>query len=61
MWVYLNGEILDASEAKISPLDRAFTFGEGVYEVIPSYNKKLLFVLFPYLLIYLKLRLYYKL
>ena len=41
MWVYLNGEILDSSEAKISPLDRAFTFGEGVYEVIPSYNKKL--------------------
>ena len=35
MWVYLNGEILDSSEAKISPLDRAFTFGEGVYEVIP--------------------------
>ena len=41
MWVYLNGEILDSSEANISPLDRAFTFGEGVYEVIPSYNKKL--------------------
>ena len=41
MWVYLNGEIVDSSEAKISPLDRAFTFGEGVYEVIPSYNKNL--------------------
>ena len=35
MWVYLNGKIFDSSEAKISPLDRAFTFGEGVYEVFP--------------------------
>jgi len=39
MWVYLNGEILDSSEAKISPLDRGFTFGEGVYEGITSYDK----------------------
>ena len=39
MWVYLNGEITDSSEAKISPLDRGFTFGEGVYEVITSYDK----------------------
>jgi len=39
MWVYLNGEILDSAEAKISPLDRGFTFGEGVYEVITSYDK----------------------
>ena len=41
MWVYLNGEIIPADEAKISPLDRSFTFGDGVYEVIPSYNKEL--------------------
>ena len=41
MWVYLNGEILEAEKAKISPLDRSFTFGDGVYEVIPSYNKEL--------------------
>ena len=41
MWVYLNGEILEADKAKISPLDRSSTFGDGVYEVIPSYNKKL--------------------
>ena len=27
--------------AKISPLDRSSTFGDGVYEVIPSYNKEL--------------------
>jgi D-alanine transaminase len=41
MWVYLNGEILEGDKAKISPLDRSSTFGDGVYEVIPSYNKKL--------------------
>ena len=41
MWAYLNGEFLKSNEAKISPLDRGFTFGDGVYEVIPSYNKKL--------------------
>tara|TARA_X000000368_G_scaffold352640_1_gene293515 strand:- start:56 stop:895 length:840 start_codon:yes stop_codon:yes gene_type:complete len=41
MWVYLNGEILNEGEAKISPLDRSFTFGDGIYEVIPSYNQKL--------------------
>ena len=41
MWVYLNGEIIPAIEAKISPLDRSFTFGDGVYEVIPSYNQEL--------------------
>ena len=35
--VYLNGEYLPLSEAKISVLDRGFLFGDGVYEVIPSY------------------------
>ena len=38
MWVFLNGNILREEEAKISPLDRGFTFGDGVYEVIPSYD-----------------------
>ncbi len=36
--VYLNGEYLPLSEAKISVLDRGFLFGDGVYEVIPSYS-----------------------
>lgn len=36
--VYLNGEYLPLSEAKISVLDRGFLFGDGVYEVIPSYH-----------------------
>lgn len=38
---YLNGEFLPLSQAQISPLDRGFLFGEGIYEVIPSYSKKI--------------------
>lgn len=41
MIVYLNGEFLPLTEAKISVLDRGFIFGDGVYEVIPAYGKKL--------------------
>ena len=39
--VYLNGEYLPLSEAKVSVLDRGFLFGDGVYEVIPAYSGKL--------------------
>jgi len=35
---YLNGEFMDVAEAKISPLDRGFLFGDGVYEVVPVYK-----------------------
>lgn len=35
---YLNGEYLALEEARISPLDRGFLFGDGIYEVIPSYD-----------------------
>lgn len=38
MIVYLNGEYLPAEQAKISPLDRGFLFGDGIYEAIPSYG-----------------------
>ena len=31
---YLNGKLLPLREARISPLDRSFLFGDGVYEVI---------------------------
>jgi D-alanine transaminase len=34
MLVYLNGETLPLEEAKISPLDRGFIFGDAVYEVV---------------------------
>lgn len=36
--VYLNGQFIAASDAKISPMDRGFLFGDGIYEVIPSYH-----------------------
>lgn len=34
---YLNGSYLPLAEARVSPLDRAFLFGDAVYEVIPVY------------------------
>lgn len=37
---YLNGDFMPLAEARISPLDRGFTFGDGVYEVIPVYSRK---------------------
>jgi D-alanine transaminase len=38
---YLDGQSLPLAEARISPLDRSFLFGDGIYEVIPVYNGKL--------------------
>jgi len=38
---YLNGQWMDLSEARVSPMDRGFLFGDGVYEVIPAYSKHL--------------------
>lgn len=35
---YLNGDFIPLAEARISPMDRGFLFGDGVYEVIPSYQ-----------------------
>ncbi|WP_340679716.1 D-amino acid aminotransferase [Paraglaciecola sp.] len=35
--VFLNGEFMPMADAKISPMDRGFLFGDGIYEVIPSY------------------------
>ncbi|MEL6724583.1 MAG: D-alanine aminotransferase, partial [Pseudomonadota bacterium] len=32
-WVFLDGEFLLASEAKISPFDRGYLFAQAVYEV----------------------------
>ncbi len=37
---FFNGEFLPLSEVKISPLDRGFLFADGVYEVVPVYNKQ---------------------
>jgi D-alanine transaminase len=36
--VYLNGEFIPKSEAKVSVEDRGFLLGDGVYEVAPFYE-----------------------
>jgi len=38
---YLNGEYAPVAEAKVSVLDRGFIFGDGVYEVVPVYERRL--------------------
>ncbi|WP_438865297.1 aminotransferase class IV [Neptunicella sp.] len=38
---YLNGEFMPVEQARISPLDRGFLFGDGIYEVVPSYAGRL--------------------
>ncbi|KAB2923980.1 MAG: D-amino acid aminotransferase [Dechloromonas sp.] len=38
--VYLNGDFLPLADAGISPLDRGFLYGDGVYEVIPVYSRR---------------------
>ncbi|MEM6819558.1 MAG: aminotransferase class IV [Pseudomonadota bacterium] len=35
-----DGAVKPLSEIRISPLDRGFLFGDGVYEVIPAYGGK---------------------
>ena len=40
--VFLNGIFVDKDKAFVSVMDRGFLFGDGVYEVIPVYNRKLL-------------------
>ncbi|MEW5780831.1 MAG: D-amino acid aminotransferase [Pseudomonadota bacterium] len=37
---YLDGRFLPLAEAKVSPMDRGFLFGDGVYEVIPVYSRR---------------------
>jgi D-alanine transaminase len=39
--VYLNGDFLPEEDACVSVLDRGFIFGDGVYEVIPAYGRRL--------------------
>ena len=39
-WAYLNNTFHKKEEVRISPYDRGFLFGDGVYEVIPSYAGK---------------------
>ncbi|MET0279850.1 MAG: D-amino acid aminotransferase [Steroidobacteraceae bacterium] len=40
-WCHLNGTRIPLTEARISPFDRSFLFGDGVYEVLRVYDGKL--------------------
>src|SRR4051794_7735975 len=39
--VYLDGEFVPPERAVVSAFDRGFIFGDGVYEVIPVFGKRL--------------------
>ena len=38
---YLDGRQMPLTEARVSPLDRSFLFGDGIYEVIPVYGGRM--------------------
>ena len=38
---FLNGEFLPLNQAKVSAMDRGFLFGDGAYESIPVYGRRL--------------------
>ena len=38
---FLDGSYMPIEQAKISPMDRGFLFGDGIYEVVPSYAGKM--------------------
>ncbi len=38
---YLDGEYVALRDARISPLDRGFLFGDSVYEVLPAYGGRM--------------------
>ncbi len=38
---HLNGQTLKLCDAQVSVLDRGFIFGDGVYEVVPVYGRRL--------------------
>lgn len=40
-WCHLDGRRIPLSEARISPFDRSFLFGDGVYEVLRVYGGRL--------------------
>lgn len=40
-YFYLNGKILKGKELSLSPFDRSFLFGDGVYETLRWYKGKL--------------------
>lgn len=44
MKIYLNGQIIEASDAFIPITDRSFLFGEGIFETFRTYDGKIPFL-----------------
>ena len=42
--VYLNGKYSLKHQTTLSILDRGFLFGDGVYELVPVYNKHIFYI-----------------
>ncbi len=40
-WCHLAGQLIELSAARISPFDRSFLFGDGIYEVMRVYDGRL--------------------
>jgi D-alanine transaminase len=40
-WCCLNGEMMPIEQAVVSPMDRGFLFGDGVYEVMAQVNGRI--------------------
>ena len=40
-WCHLDGRLIELAAARISPFDRSFLFGDGIYEVMPVYAGRL--------------------
>ncbi len=41
LFLFLNGEMVPESAARISPFDRGFLWGDGVYEITPCFDGRL--------------------
>jgi branched-chain amino acid aminotransferase len=41
LFMYLNGKIVEESQALLSPFDRGFLWGDGIYEITPCFKRRL--------------------
>ena len=41
LYCYINGKVVKESQAVVSPFDRGFLWGDGVYEITPCFNRRL--------------------
>lgn len=41
LYCYLNGKVVKEGQAVLSPFDRGFLWGDGVYEITPCFNRRL--------------------